>query len=67
MPLVLLGRVLAQASDGGLGRRSVYVSRRNALRATSELARSRREREEAEEFVRRVSTRTDRARSSRIS
>ena len=57
MPLIVLGRVLRQAeraAAGGWTRQSVYGSRRNALRASSELVQRRREREEVEEFLRRT-------------
>jgi len=57
MPLLVLGRVLRQAeraATGGWSRQSVYGSRRNALRASSELVQRRREREEVEEFLRRT-------------
>jgi hypothetical protein len=54
MPLLVIERVLRQVevvSPSGWGRRSAYVARRNALRASSELARRRREREEVEAFL----------------
>jgi hypothetical protein len=54
MPLLVIERVLKQVevvSPSGWGRRSAYGARRNALRASSELARRRREREEVEAFL----------------
>jgi hypothetical protein len=57
MPLLVLASVLRQAeraAPGGWTRQSVHGSRRNALRASSELAARRREREEVEAFLRRT-------------
>jgi hypothetical protein len=63
MPLTVLGRVLKQVErvspgtwSSSWGQQSLYVARRNALRASSEMARRRREREEAEEFLRRTAS-----------
>lgn len=55
MPHRVLGRAVVRVERVALERwsqRSLHVARRNALRAATELARRRREREEVEEFLR---------------
>lgn len=55
MPRRALGRAVVRVERATLGRwsqQSLYVARRNALRASTELARQRAEREAVEQFLR---------------